>query len=104
MSKLSTLKTKNYFFWDMYTFLNSVHFKKGSVFTSKKNGKKYTLSNKKQKTVEQVISGLLWMTPALVLLYLVATLRVHFIDAILMIVVFHFASMWYLIRYNKMWK
>lgn len=103
MKKTKVLKKKNYYFWDMYMFLNNVHFKKKSVFLSQKNGKKYTLHFKKKTSVQRLFSGLLWLAPALFLIYLVATLQIHFTTAIMLVIIYHFVAMWALIRFSPMW-
>ena len=103
MKHLSALKTKDYFFWDMYRFLNTVHFKRKSVFLSQRNGKKYTLAFRKKTFIQKYISAFCWLVPALILIYFVATLQMYFTIAIVLVIGYHMVAMWYIIRYHKMW-
>lgn len=47
---------------------------------------------------DRILGGFLWMSPALLLIYLVATHQLHFITAIILIVLYHFIAFYGIIK------
>lgn len=84
-------------YWRIYWELNSKHFKYGMKIKCENCGGKMVLKHK-STLGDRIVGGFLWMSPALLLIYLVATHQLHFITAIILIVLYHFIAFYGIIK------
>ncbi len=84
-------------FWDIYKAIN---FNRGKSFDCSWCDGKCKLKWKKQDKSfgARVLSWFLWMSPAIILIALVATQNMSALHAIILIIAFHFAAMYFIIN------
>lgn len=93
---------KENWFWKIYYTINFSRFKKlGIVIKCDFCKNKEKIWHKKWCSWKNIFYWFLWMLPAIVLIYLVATSCINYFYAILLITAFHFISMYFII---KLWK
>ncbi|NDK08743.1 hypothetical protein EOM39_05900 [Candidatus Gracilibacteria bacterium] len=97
-------------FWQVYWIINLHNIfsdEKGREFKCKNCKKKFAISRKGYKKINKNLikrygSYFLWLSPALILIYLVAFGYMHYLIAILLIIAFHFGAMYYIINSPKL--
>lgn len=97
-------------FWQLYKVINLSRFSNldnGIKFRCSKCNTKCTLKWKwymrmEKSIMKKIATYLLWLSPAILLIYLVATLKMNYLIAIWLIIIFHFAAMYYVINSDKL--
>ena len=88
-------------YWRVYKKINFKHFKNGMGIKCENCNKKMILQNKKRGFFSGLICMILWMSPAFFLIYLVASNKLNFLLAIILITLFHFIIFYFIIKnYN----
>lgn len=84
-------------FWDIYKAIN---LKKTKNFPCSWCGESLTVKWKKQQKtfIARLCRWVVWMSPAILLMLLVATDMIWYIHAIILITLFHFLAMYFLIN------
>lgn len=88
-------------FWDIYKAIN---FKQTKRFDCSWCGEPLKIKWRKQdKSLSwRICSGFMWMSPAIALILLVVTGNMSALHAILLIILFHFAAMYFLINSGRL--
>lgn len=97
-------------FWQLYRVINFSRFSNldnGIKYKCDKCGAKCTLKWKwymkmEENIMKKMATYLLWLSPGIILIFLVATLRLNYLVAILLIIIYHFAAMYYVINSGKL--
>lgn len=88
-------------FWDLYKAIN---LKTRRNFPCSWCEQPLKIKWKKQaKTpAAKLYSGLLWMSPAIILIAMVATGMMNYLHAIILIILFHFTAMYFIINSGRL--
>lgn len=97
-------------FWQLYKVINFSRISNldnGIKFKCSTCNTKCTLKWKwyikmEKNNMKRIATYLLWLSPAAILIYLVATLKMNYLVAIGLIIIFHFAAMYYIINSDKL--
>lgn len=103
-------RCKHISFWDIYKAINFGRFFARKWWIKIKCndcGKMYLVKWKwykkiKRSFIKSFLTWFMWMLPAFILIYLVATQVLHYMLAIILITIFHFWAMFYIINSRKL--
>ena len=56
----------------------------------------------KESFIKKILTYFLWLLPAIILIILVASWKIHFLLAISIIIAFHFVAMYYIINSDRL--
>lgn len=110
MHKMKVKNCNHDSFWQLYRVINFSRFSNldnGIKYKCDICGTKCTLKWKwymkmEENIMKKMATYLLWLSPGIVLIFLVATLRLNYLVAIGLVILYHFAAMYYIIYSGRL--